>query len=299
MSIDSTFDPTVDPAEEGPVTPTSPSLEQQRTLEVRELPVEDFEPYRSTFNLHDFIEKRWRNERDIRIIWTGRNAGVGLGKTSGAISVAKAHYPAFDAENHAAMDAKTAIHLLRTAPFQSAPILDEVGVIADNRRSNSTANVELTQLFQMCRYRQYLLQATLPSISALDVRLIEMSDLRIHVTDQGEAKVYRYDQPDSATQRQLQPKILQYLEWDPIDNDPDYQYLSDLKDDRYDGLEESNLLWRDEHEQIVEREVEDAEKSVKHEILKGVYENTELTQSDIGEAIDLSGSRVGQIIRDE
>ena len=294
-----TFDPTVDPEVQGPLQAPEPTIDDGLVQHdsVRELPVPDFEPYRDHFDVHEFIEDRWRQDRDIRIIWTGRNSGVGLGKTTGALSLAKEHYPEFDAERHAAMSPKPAIHLLRTAPIQSAPILDEIGRIADNRRSNSSDNVELTQLLQMCRYRQYLLQATLPSVRALDVRIVDMADLRIHVTEQGKAKIFRYDTPDSDTKGELIPKILQYIEWDPIDHDPDYQYLSEMKDDIYDGLEESSLMYEEEHERILEDEVEAARKQERQDLLAAIYENSEHTYADIGEWIGLTGERVGQIIR--
>ena len=301
MSSDAgTFNPTVDPDIEGPLQATEPTLSTAINSgnPVRELPVEDFEPRRSTFDIHEFIEERWRQDRDVRIIWTGRNSGVGLGKTQGALSVAKEHYPEFDAEKHAAMDAKTAIKLLRTAPMKSAPLLDEVGRIADNRRSNSKRNVELTQLLQMCRYRQYLLQATLPSVNALDVRLLDMADLRVHVTDQGQAKVYRYDVRDSDPRGELIPKILQYIEWDPIDLDPDYQFLCELKDEIYDGLDESTLMEREEHEKILRETVEKTERDTRDKLISDIYHQTALSHRDIGDAIGLSRERVGEICRE-
>ncbi|MEY7850907.1 hypothetical protein AB7C87_17105 [Natrarchaeobius sp. A-rgal3] len=297
-----TFDPTVDPEVAGPLQAPEPTISTDglRTEgAVRELPVEDFERSQSTFDIHEFIERRRANDRDVRIIWTGRNSGVGLGKTQGALSVAKAHYPEFDAEEHATLDSREAIHLLRTAPMGAALLLDEIGQIADARRTQQTESVELTQLLQMCRYRQYLLQATLPSVRALDIRLLDMADLRVHVTEQGQAKVFRYDIPDSDPTGEMIPKILQYLEWDPIDEDPDYQILNEMKEEVYEGMGESSFIHRDEHEQIVKETEEDAERETRNEILTNIYERTELTQKDIGNAIGLSRRRVGEIVNGE
>jgi hypothetical protein len=115
------------------------------------------------------------------------------------------------------------------------------------------------------RYREVYSIVTLPSASMLDKRLKELADVSIIVHDRGTAVAYKSKIDDhDGTHR---PKRLCRLSWEPLDEDREYQRLSEKKaermenyaetfaydDDGDDDRKEPDEIRRDYRRQVIER----------------------------------------------
>ena len=254
---------------------------EDRVIET--LPVDTETVDAGGWELEEFIRERQNQDRDIRILITGRNSGVGLGKTQLAIQLCKKYDDDWSAEEKATLEASEAIHMLQNVDHGSAVLTDELGQIADARRGQSTESLELTHLWQMMRFKNLITVSTVPSMRLVDVRLLEMSDVRIHVIEQGLAKIYTYDIRDSDPKGNLQPQLKQRYKFDPIDGDPDYQYLNEMKRRQFQGEGGREYIPREEAEAIAEKRVDDLAEKLRIEWIQAVYNNTTLSQTDVGQ----------------
>lgn len=174
--------------------------------------------------------------------------------------------------------------MLQTVEPESAVLLDEIGVAADNRRSSSKTNVDLTQLYRQARYKNLIIVATVPSIRMVDKRLVELSDLRLHIVRQGLGKVYQYQIRDSDPRGDLQPDLKTFFEFPPLDGDPDYEKISRWKAERFEGKRDNEgYVPESEVQERLKEEKEELEKEMRQKRVRSVYDNTELSQSDVGE----------------
>jgi hypothetical protein len=94
----------------------------------------------------------------------------------------------------------------------------------------SNQNVKLSHLWATMRFREIYSIITLPSASMLDKRLKELADLKIVVHNRGTAVAYKtkIDDHDGS----YRAKRLCRLRWDSMDDDREYQRLTDKKAER-------------------------------------------------------------------
>ncbi|MCS3924103.1 helix-turn-helix domain-containing protein [Methanosalsum natronophilum] len=178
--------------------------------------------------LLNFFKNRERNKRDVKMIITARNSETGTGKTTLAVCLARAMDPNWSAER-ACFDINTYIKLYETLPAGSCIILDEGEQAADNRRSMTNNNVNLTHAWAMLRYRQIHTIVTLPTTSMLDKRMLELADIRVHVIRRGVADVKRVTVDDN--DGTLYQQKVEIVQWGSLDKDVEYKKMCDMKHD--------------------------------------------------------------------
>lgn len=248
-------------------------------------------------------KRRLNNDNDIKIIIQGKNSQTGIGKTTLAIELCRwIDQNEWNAERKAFIDVDNYLSDYLDFERGSALLLDEIGAGADSRRATSTSNVELTQGWQLLRSRNIATVATLPSTNMMDPRLLELADWWILVESRGIAKPHRIQVNDfngKVSRKPVGGEDPERISFPDLpDNDPDKQYLDDIKDRKVNagGME---TIKKAEHRKKLEEAREKAAQERRNEIIKSLYANTELSYRDIAElpTIELAKQRVGQIVR--
>lgn len=245
-------------------------------------------------------QRRLSNDNDIKIIIQGANSQTGIGKTTLAIELCRKIDDDWSAESRAFVDVQKYLNSYLDYPKGSALLLDEIGAGADSRRSTSHENVNLSHGWQMLRARNIATVATLPSTSMLDKRMMELADYWVLVKARGIAQPYRINVNDfnGRIQRDPLPGEEHIKFPDLPDNDPDKRFLDEIKDEkvRGGGMETIKLA---EHRKQLEDAEERAAKEKRDEMIRCLYEHTDLSYSRIGElpVVDLTKQTVGQIVR--
>lgn len=247
-------------------------------------------------------KEKLANDNDIKIIIQGANSQTGIGKTTLAIQLCRYIDPEWTAEEKAFIDVREYINAHLDYPKGSALLLDEIEHGADSRRANSKENVELSQAWATLRARNIATVCTLPSISMLDGRMLELADYWILVKSRGLAQPYEINVNDFAPKRTPQRKPLpgeEHIRFvDLPDDDPDKEYLDEIKDEM---LRDDNSGYIEESEckARVEKEKQKLKKDYRNEWIREVYNNFDVSQRDVADldTVDVNQSTVANIIK--
>lgn len=244
-------------------------------------------------------KKRLSNDNDIKIIIQGANSQTGIGKTTLAIEICREIDPDWDAETKAFIDIQEYLNSYLDYPEGSALLLDEIGAGADSRRSTSSENVDLSHGWQMLRARNIATVATLPSTSMLDKRMMELADYWVLVKARGIAQPYQINVNDFNAKIQRDPLPgEEHIKFPDLpDDDPDKEYLDNIKDKKVRGGGMKSIKVS-EHKEKLEKARDEAKKEMRNELIVSMAEKTDLSYSDIGDipAIDLAKQTVSDIV---
>lgn len=248
--------------------------------------------------LNRVIENRKQDNRTLLGSIVARDAATGTGKTTLAVQLAKHIDENGWTADMATLDPDTYAekYTSEDTPKQSCIILDESEQAADNRRSSSHGNVKLSHLWATMRYREVYSLTTLPSASMLDKRLKELADLYIVVVERGVAVVYQTKVDDTEGENYL--RRLHRVRWQPLDDDPEYQKLTEKKAERMENYGE-NYAYGDDEEKIDPDQVRhEAEMEKRNELIRRMDEHGYM-QKEIAEVVDLDRSTVSRILSED
>ncbi|GAA0305689.1 hypothetical protein [Halarchaeum salinum] len=244
--------------------------------------------------------------RDINVIVTA-SSETGVGKTTLAVAIAMLlDQHGWTAEKAAVADADEYDRLYDEVDPGSALILDEAEKAMDSRRGMTNSSVELSQTFATKRYRQVFSILTAPSKNWIDKRLgSDAADYWLQAQEtergriKGEAICYRLRTNEHYEQEYVDRT--EVISWPNLDGIEEFERLDARKVAllEHTGDDGGKYVTRDEMEERVEEEVEAAETEQRNEIIRCLNDEVDaLSQKDIGNlsAIDLSSSRVGQIV---
>ena len=280
--------PLIDKHRSIPKTVSDPSDTDPRPIYVRSPPGDDLDL------LQQLYESRRRDNRTLLAIIVARDAATGTGKTTLAVQLAHSWDQNGWTADRATLDPNDYAdqYTADDTPSQSVLLLDEAEQAADNRRSMSDQNVQISHLWATMRYREIYSLVTLPSAAMLDKRLKELADLRIVVHSRGVGVVYttKIDDHDG----EYMPKRLCRIRWDHADDDPEYQQLTDMKADRMDSYA-ANYAYGDE--EGTGPSPDDIRKSYRKEVVETMIDNGH-TQSEVADSLpDISDrSTVSRIL---
>jgi plasmid maintenance system antidote protein VapI len=239
--------------------------------------------------LNKFRGGRQNQSRDTKIIITSRNSTTGTGKTTLAVWLAlNWDQYGFTADKATLNPSEYIDKYLETRPGEVL-IMDEAEQL-DARRSMSNKNLEFADRWQQLRYRQVDSILTLPTASALDKRLEELADIWINVTGRGYAQVHRTTVNDRT--KKINQIPLQTLTWPDI-SDHEVKKALDRKKEKKN--EAQNQLEKSEAASL---DPEKVKQNTRNELIKSVYNDTELTQKELANAAGIDQSRVSQILKE-
>jgi len=230
-----------------------------------------------------------RNDNDVKIIIVGQNSQTGIGKTTFAVQLCRdidLTDDGWSAKEKAFVDVPEYIKAHQTMPKQSCLMLDEIEAGADSRRAMSHENVQLSQAWATMRAKNIATVATLPSVSMLDNRMLEMADYWVLVRERGLAQPYRVEVNDFNTKISRDPiRNGEHVRFGDLpDDDPDKKYLDDIKDDLVMELTaNSERIKASEHERKVKQAREDARREKRDKAIYELYHNTDMTTRDLAE----------------
>lgn len=240
------------------------------------------------------LKHKLKNDNDGKVLVVGANSQTGIGKTTFAIRLCRfldGTDEGWSAEDKAYIDIPDYIAAHMKKPKQSCLLLDEIEAGADSRRATSHDNVNLSKAWATMRAQNIATVATLPSVSMLDNRMLELADYWVLVKQRGLAQPYEVRVNDFNGRVQRKPLHPdkdgngEHVQFDDLaGNDPDKNYLDSIKDDTVWKLTESaEKVSAAEHKKKVEKAREDARREKRNEMIREVYRNSDLTTREMAE----------------
>lgn len=242
------------------------------------------------------VEYAIRNDYDVKIIITSHNSRPGLGKTTLAIRMSRVFDPyGWSAESKGFQNLYEYQAAYRDVPPGSVLQFEELERSADNRRSMSKGNVSLSHVWATERFRNIVTICTLPTVSMLDNRMLELADYWINVMKRGVAHPYRIlvnDFTGKVIRSRIKDETIRFA--DLPNDDPDYTYLKEVKEQE--SLLEQEYVRMDDVDDLLAKAERKAKQSKRDEIIKDLHD-LGLTQKQIASlpSIDLTQQRIQQI----
>lgn len=255
------------------------------------------------------LKHKLKNDNDGKVLVVGANSQTGIGKTTFAIRLCRFLDDTDDgwsAENKAFIDIPDYIAAHMKRPKGSCLMLDEIEAGADSRRATSHDNVNLSKAWATMRAQNIATVATLPSVSMLDNRMLELADYWVLVKQRGLAQPYevRVNDFNGRVQRKpLSPDRKgngEHIQFEDLPgNDRDKSYLDSIKDDTVWKLTESaEKVTAKEHKKKLEKAKEDARREKRNEMIRDVYRNSELSTREMAEldSVGVNQSTISNIL---
>lgn len=263
--------------------------------------------------LGKFIIFRLMENRDVKILITGKGKTTGTGKTTLAIHLAhfvnRARNALFDvdtewnSQEYSFMDVWEYLKNYKNAAPGDPLITDELEYMADRRDHQTHENKKFSQAWSVLRWKNVVTIGTAPGLSDLEKRIPEGADVWLNVVHKGKANAYYLTMHDFDMSRIFKRMRLgQYREsilWNPIEDSQDYQWLKDTK-------EKIGVPGIDDHKekQIDESDLNELERNIRNQYVEDTLlmlsSNDVLnrvSQEQIADATGVSQAQVSKIKR--
>ena len=242
--------------------------------------------------LQTTFEGRRRKGQALHVLIYARDNRTGTGKTTLAVGLAQEwEGDDWDAEELATNRPTEFRRLMHEAPEQSVIMADEIGQMYDSRRSMAEDNVEVSQDFQMVRYREVITLATVPGSSFIDKRLMQLFDVAIVATRRGHGRVYELKSDDETGKPYRNYK--ENIEWGPLDGDPAYEAIEEMKAERFE-----ERFGDDPDDDHADLDPDDARREGRNETIRQLVESG-MTQREVADALEMDQSTVSRICRED
>lgn len=183
--------------------------------------------------IHDMRARRHANDKDLKVVITQRDSETGGGKTTAAVWLALCwDQHGWNGAKKGMTDPQRFIDTFPDLPKHSVLVLDEAEEL-DARRSMAEENVQFSKKWMKMRTRQVDSILTLPTTSALDSRLKELADVRIHVTRRGRARVYRIKVDDRTGE--VDERYVEHWSWPDVSGHKEFEELDKSKQEDLDA----------------------------------------------------------------
>jgi hypothetical protein len=248
--------------------------------------------------------KRVANNQDLAIIVSDHQNRRGTGKTVFSLKLASL----MDRTDEGMTTEKVAIspgeltECYMELPKGSALVLDEAEAGLSKYEAASAVNRAMRELVSMGRIREKYLVLNLPASSELDRDLKALCDFWFMVQNKGRALGHHLNW-NPYKEEPRTPKTEPW-EWSDIPEGSDlrgvYDYLTELKLSHLRGEEDgsSQRIPAQEVGEMVEKAKEEAKTTTRNELLREFYNDLDVTQGDLANAVGLSRSRVADILTD-
>jgi hypothetical protein len=187
-------------------------------------------------------------------------------------------------------------------PKGSALVLDEAEAGLSKYEAASAVNRAMRELVSMGRIREKYLVLNLPASSELDRDLKALCDFWFMIQNKGTALGHHLNwNPYSEEPRT--PKT-ETWKWSDIPEEADlrdvYNYLTDEKMAHLRGErdESSQRIPADDVNQMVAKAEDQAATETRNDLLCNLYDQLDVTQKELAQAVGLSRSRVADLLSD-
>lgn len=258
------------------------------------------------------IVNKLRDDNDAKVLIVGKNSQTGIGKTTFAIHLCRyldQTDEQWKAEDKAHIDISDYITAHMEKPKGSCLMLDEIEAGADSRRASSHDNVNLSKAWATMRAQNIATVATLPSVSMLDNRMLELADYWVLVKQRGLAQPYAVKVNDFNGKVQrvaINPNKKgdgEHIQFPDLPaKDADKKYLDSIKDDTVWSLTESaQKITASDHKKKKKKAIEDAKREKRNEMIRDLYDQTDMSTTDLSnlEAVGISQSQVSEVLNSD
>jgi len=255
---------------------------------------------------------RLMEDRDVKIIITGKGKTTGTGKTTLAILFARfvnlvrndlfGMDTEWTSREYSFMDVWDYLKQYEEANPGDPLITDELEYMADRRRAMSDTNLFFSQAWSVLRYKNAVTIGTAPGLMDLEKRIPEGADIWLNVVFKGKANSYYITAEDFPPyqiifRRMRQGGMKESILWNPIESDDDYQYLKNTKQEL--GVPG---LGKKEETTIDESDMNQMERDIRNEYVRETLRflaDKELierfTQTEIADMAKVSQPQVSKI----
>lgn len=199
-------------------------------------------------NLNEFVNGRLNANRDSKIIITARNSETGTGKTTLAVNLALLWDRNGWTADKGFLDIKKYLaYYAHHGKAGDVLLLDDAEAGADNRRSTSKFNVLISKYWSIFRAKNIVSMLTLPTVTMLDKRLMELADWLLIVRERGIARPYRiYIDDIKHNLRTIRSRNYDI---------PGIELKEEILFGKYEGEPYQNMKWKKDH--FVNQEIEE------------------------------------------
>lgn len=260
----------------------------------------------SGYDFTELYEKRVRNSADLSVILSDRSNRRGTGKTVFSLLLADA----MDRTEEGLTKEKVAISVdevldaYMNCPKGSGIVLDEAEQSLSKYRAGSSANMAMRELISMGRVREKYIVFSLPSSSSLDRDLKALCSWWFLVQEKGSAWSHALNYNPYAEEPRTPRKDDRWF-WDDIPEDHRlrdvYDYLHEEKLKHLNGEtdESSQRLTSAEVQDRIDKIKSETQTDTRNQLLTQIYSNSGLTQQQLANAVNLSRSRIADIINQD
>ena len=248
--------------------------------------------------------KRVANNQDLAVIVSDHQNRRGTGKTIFSLKLAAL----MDRTDEGLTTEKVAIdpdeltEAYVELPKGSALVLDEAEAGLSKYEAASAINRTMRELVSMGRIREKYLILNLPASSELDRDLKALCDFWFMITAKGRALGHHLRWNPYAEEPRT-PKTEPWEWTDIAEDDPlrdIYDYLTEEKMAHLRGEREASnqRIPAQEVGDMIEEAREEASTETRNELLRTFYDRLDVTQAELADGVDLSRSRVADILTD-
>jgi hypothetical protein len=246
--------------------------------------------------------KRVANNQDLAVLVSDHQNRRGTGKTILSLKLAALMDRTDDGltKEKVAIDPDELTEAYIELPKGSALVLDEAEAGLSKYEAASAVNRAMRELVSMGRIREKYLVLNLPASSELDRDLKALCDFWFMITAKGRA-IGHHLRWNPYSEEPRTPKTEPW-EWSDIDTDDPvrevYDYLTEEKMAHLRGERDgsSQRIPASEVGEMIENAKEEASTETRNQLLRTFYDELDLTQSELAEGVDLSRSRVADIL---
>jgi hypothetical protein len=254
------------------------------------------------YHFSKLYRKRVANNQDLAVIVSDHQNRRGTGKTVFSLKLADMMDRTEEGltTDKVAIDPNELTEAYVEKPKGSSIVLDEAEAGLNKYEAASAVNRAMRELVSMGRIREKYLVLNLPASSELDRDLKALCDFWFMIQNKGRA-LGHFLRWNPYSEEPRTPKTEPW-EWSDI---PEGTHLRDIYKHltkeklahlRGNREESSQRVPASEVQDQLEEERDQAETRTRNELLNQFYEDTDLTQQDLADAVGLSRSRVADIL---
>lgn len=238
---------------------------------------------------------RVENDRELTALISDYYADRGTGKTTAAVRFARKTDRTEEGltpekvTNSAEMFTDAYVQ----QPKGAALVFDEAEAGVNARKAMTNVNQHLNEKVSMGRVGEKYSFYTMPDINQIDKQVRKLAHYWVLIRRRGRARIYKLE--NNPFEDETYTKPVCDITWDALpDDDPAFQKLDEQKWDKLEDEQKKHISIREAQERV-EKARKEERTEARNDFIKATHSRDLLTESQIGDIVDLSQSQVNRI----